>query len=52
MRDEALFAEADEETRRAMMHGNAWIYECLIDARKCAAEYLSGVTGDLPEAAD
>ena len=52
LRNDALFSEADEKTLRAMMHGNAWIYECLIDARKCAAEYLSGVTGDLPGAAD
>ncbi len=52
LRDDELFAKADEESLRTMTHGNAWIYENLIDARKCAAEYLNDIGREFDDAAD
>lgn len=52
LRDDSTFAKADDKALRAMMHGNAWIYENLIDARKCAAEYLNGIHRERDAAAD
>ena len=52
LRDDELFAKTDQESLRTMMHGNAWIYENLIDARKCAAEYLDNIRGEFEGAAD
>lgn len=46
LRDDALFGKTDEKAVRAMMHGNAWIYQNLMDARACAADYLKSVRGE------
>lgn len=40
--------DADPENRQGSMHGNAWIYECLIQYRRSAAVYLRQVAADFP----
>ena len=46
-----LVAGADGVDPSDACLGNAWTYECLIDARRAAAGYLRSVTSDFPEAA-
>ena len=44
--------EADDETRKGAMLGNSWIYECLVQYRSAAAQYLRDVAREFaPEAA-
>ena len=40
LRDKALLREADEKAAHTTTLGNAWIYESLVDARKCAADFF------------
>jgi hypothetical protein len=42
---------ADEETRAGDQMGNAWIYECLVGFRNCAASYLRTVAPEFPSGA-
>ncbi|MCC7145851.1 MAG: hypothetical protein IT443_05350 [Phycisphaeraceae bacterium] len=53
LRDADRFAAMDETAFKAAMHANAYIYYCLIDARRCAAAYLTQIAGnfDAPAAA-
>jgi hypothetical protein len=44
--------EADEETQKADMLGNSWIYECLANYRGAGALYLRDIAGEFsPQAA-
>jgi hypothetical protein len=43
LRDDALFANRDKKELGLRAMGNAWIYHCLIDARRSAVEYLTGI---------
>ncbi|HRU05174.1 MAG TPA: hypothetical protein P5137_05300 [Candidatus Brocadiia bacterium] len=37
--------QTGDEARRKAMAGNAWIYECLVQYRACAARWLTGIAG-------
>ena len=52
LRDDGAFAKTDEKGLQVMMCANAWIYENLIDARTCAAEYLNDVCEEFENARD
>lgn len=48
LEDDARFAPNLEESKQFSQHGNFWIFESLIDARKAAAIYLRDVARDFP----
>jgi len=48
--DDARFTALDEKQLRKVCQFNAWIYEGLVDGRRCAALYLQEIAPELPAA--
>lgn len=50
--DDARFTALDEKQLRKVCGFNAWIYEGLVDGRRCAALYLTEIAPEIPAARD